>query len=274
MSDGTRNAWQRFWAAGGWWRPFLLGAVYLAIYLGIGQLTGQLFAGSIDTANPTGPAPSILLGVMLPILLGGILLLLFVRSLGWTRAVFGPQPVHGSGWMWIAVVIVVIPILLRLIATDWSANSVPVLWSLLALGLCVGFTEELITRGAAVTMLRRGGASERTVMLVSSAVFGLLHAGNLLSGQDPLTVGVTVVYAFGFGAMMYLVLRVTGRLIWPMLLHAATDPTTILAVGGIDAHGSVAGDSALLGIAGVFNFVYIAFAIVAIFLVKGRSPQE
>lgn len=274
MSDGTRNAWQRFWEAGGWWRPFLLGVVYLAIYLGIGQLTGRVFAGAIDTANPTGSAPSILLGVMLPILLGGIALLIFVRSLGWTRAVFGPQSVRGAGWMWIAVLVVVIPILLRLLATDWSAYSAPVLWSLLALGLCVGFTEELLARGAVVTMLRRGGSSERTIMLVSSAVFSLLHAGNLFSGQDPLTVGVTVVYAFGFGAMMYLVLRVTGTLIWPMLLHTATDPTTILAVGGIDSHGSSTGDSALLGIAGIFNFVYIAFAIIAVFLVKGRAPRE
>ena len=37
-----------------------------------------------------------------------------------------------------------------------------------------------------------------------------------------------VVYTFWFGLCMYLALRVTGHLIWPILLHATTDPTLIL----------------------------------------------
>ncbi|WP_251857260.1 CPBP family intramembrane glutamic endopeptidase [Herbiconiux sp. L3-i23] len=199
-----------------------------------------------------------------------MLLLLFARSVGWTREVFGPQPVRGRAWMWIAVALVLIPVVMRLVATNWSAYSVAVVLSLLFLGLCVGFAEELLTRGLVVTMLRRGGYGERLVFVLSTLYFALLHSGNVFSGQSPVAVLVTVVYTFGFGGMMYLSLRLTGRLIWPILLHAATDPTTILATGGIDAHGSSEGDGTLLSLAGTINIVYTVLALVAIFLIKNR----
>jgi len=76
---------------------------------------------------------------------------------------------------------------------------------------------------------------------------------------------------------MYLSLRITGRLVWAMLLHAATDPVTILAVGGIDAHGDSTGStSGLITVAGFFNWIYILLALVTIFLVKNhdRAKQE
>ena len=57
---------------------------------------------------------------------------------------------------------------------------------------------------------------------------------NLFSGQAVTTVAFTVFYTFGFGVLMYLTLRVTGFLVWAMLVHGLTDPTTILASGGID----------------------------------------
>lgn len=274
MVESTRNGWQRFWDKGGWWRPFLLAIAYLVVFNLVSLTTSTLFAGFIDVENPTGSASSVFFALVLPILLTGILLFLFVVSLGWTKEIFGRQPGRGSGWMWIAVVIVVIPILLRVFATDWSAYTIGTVLTTLLLGLCIGFAEELLSRGVAVDLLRRGGFGERAVMLLSSAVFALLHTTNLLTGQPPLTVGITVVYAFGFGVMMYLVLRVTGSIIWPMLLHAATDPTTILATGGVDTHGESAGAAGLIGIAGIFNYLYLVLAIVAIFLVKGKLAPE
>jgi membrane protease YdiL (CAAX protease family) len=174
--------------------------------------------------------------------------------------------------MWVAVVLIVIPIILRVAGTNWSAYSITLVLSALFMGLCVGFTEELATRGLVVTMLRKGGYGEKLVFVLSSAYFALLHAGNLISGMDPLVVGITVIYTFGFGAMMYLAMRVTGRLVWAMLLHAATDPTTFLASGGIDAQGDTGSTSSLISIAGLFNWVYILFAILAIFLIKNREP--
>jgi len=42
------------------------------------------------------------------------------------------------------------------------------------------------------------------------------------------------VYAFGFGVCIYLSMRVSGFLLVAIVLHGLTDPTTILATGGLD----------------------------------------
>ncbi|MFF2370131.1 type II CAAX prenyl endopeptidase Rce1 family protein [Agromyces sp. NPDC058110] len=264
------SAWKRFWNRGGWWRAVLITVVYAAVYELLGRLVGAVFGGLIDEQNLFGDPSSIFFGVALPIVLAAALLAVFVWSVGWWPGILGRQPIAGRPWMWLAVALVVIPIVIRLFATNWSAYSVAVVLTTLLLGLCIGFAEELITRGVGVNLLRKGGYSERVVMLLSSLLFGLLHSVNVLSGQPVLNVVVTVVYAFGFGAMMYLSMRVTGSLVYAMLLHAATDPTTILATGGIDAHGATSGSDGLLSVAALFNYAYILLALLAIFFVKGR----
>ncbi|WP_172592088.1 hypothetical protein [Subtercola boreus] len=42
------------------------------------------------------------------------------------------------------------------------------------------------------------------------------------------------------------------------LLHAAIDPTTILATGGVDTTTASAGPAGLISIAGIFNYLSIA----------------
>jgi uncharacterized protein len=272
--EDAASGWARFWNRGGWWRAVLVTVAYAAIYQGLGFVIGLIFGGFTDDENPLSNPLSVFFGIALPIILGGLVLIAFAASVGWlTPLLRGRQPVAGRPWMWVAVALVVIPIIMRLFAAEWSAYSATLVLSILFLGLCVGFTEELLTRGINVNLLRRGGHSERVVLVVSSALFAILHSTNVFSGQPPLSVAFTVLYTFGFGAMMYLSLRVTGRLVWAMLLHAATDPTTILATGGIDAHGEVGGSDALISAAGVFNVVYIFAALIAIFLVKGRAAS-
>lgn len=46
------------------------------------------------------------------------------RTPGWFGALFTRQPDSGRAWMWIAVALVAIPIVLRLFATQWHAWSV------------------------------------------------------------------------------------------------------------------------------------------------------
>lgn len=273
MSDPQHsNGWRRFWHRGTWWKALLLVVGYWLVYQLIGLGTSALFHDVIDAADPLSSPASIFFGVALPILLSGLLLIVLAASLGWARGLFRREPLPGRRWMWLAVLLVLIPIVLRLIGTRWSAYAVATVLAILALGLCVGFAEELLTRGFVVNILRSGGYGERAVLVLSASYFAIMHAGNALQGQPLSTVLGTVVYTFGFGALMYLSLRVTGRLVWAILLHAATDPTTILATGGIDAHNAAtAGTSGLIGVAGIFSFVYVAFALVAIFLVTNRT---
>ncbi|WP_336726112.1 CPBP family intramembrane glutamic endopeptidase [Cellulosimicrobium cellulans] len=265
-----RSGWQRFWDRGGWWRAFLFAVLYLAVYLGIGWLVGTTGLGPHRAEELLDSSGTVFFGLLLPILVMSLLLVAFLSTMRWRREVLGPQPIAGRPWMWVAVVLVLVPIVLHVAGTSWSSYDVTVILTVFALGLCIGFAEEVLTRGVAVTMLRRAGYGEKAVMVLSSLLFGFLHASNLVSGQNLLTVGTTVVFAFGFGTMMYLSMRVTGSIVPAILLHAATDPTTMLATGGVDTHGANAGSEALVAFAGTFNVVFVAMAVLAIFLVSGR----
>jgi len=264
------NAWRRFWNRGGWWKAVLLAVAYLAVYQGLGWIIQNIFGDLIDTDNLFGSPLTIFFALALPILIMALLLLAFIRSMGWQGEIFGRQRVRGRAWMWVAVALILIPTVVKLFAIKWSAYSVTVVLATLFFGLCVGLAEELLTRGVATNLLRRAGYTERVVFVLSSLLFGLLHSVNILSGQSAITVAITVVYTFGFGAMMYLSMLATGRIVWAILLHAATDPVTFLATGGLDAHGSTSGDAGLLAIGSIFNYVYILAALIAIIFVRGR----
>lgn len=272
LTTATRSGWQRFWDRGGWWKALLAAAVYLALYLGAGRVVQLLFGSHVNDANPLADATSIFIDITSALVLGAVVLLVFVASLRWLPELFGRQPVEGRAWMWIAPAIVLAAAVLRLLGTDFGHFGVDAVVMLCVTGLFIGFTEELLTRGIAVNLLRRGGYSERSVMLLSSLIFALLHSSNLLSGQSPATVALTMVFTFVFGVAMYLTLRVTGSLLWPILLHAITDPTTMLATGGIDA--STVHLDPLTTLAGRSIYLYAILALVTVFAVRGRVGEK
>ena len=176
--------------------------------------------------------------------------------------------------MWLAPVIVLTPVTLRVLGIDWGRDAVDVVALVLLTGLLVGFVEELLTRGIGVKMLRDGGHGEWAVAALSSLVFALLHSANLLNGQELTTVAFTIVYTFAFGVLMYLSLRVTGFLIGAMLLHGLTDPTTILAVGGVDELRTGAESNGLLDAAGLVTFPLILAGFVLLIFIRGRVPAR
>lgn len=270
--ESTSNWLGRFMERGGWWRAVAFTAVYLALYTGAGLLVGTLFKDQIGD-DLFRDATTLFLALTAPLLIGSGLLLATVAVLRWFPPLFGRQPVRGKSWMWIAPAVVVLAAVLRAAGTDYGQYSAGIVVLTYATGLLIGFAEEILARGIAIHMLRRAGYSELAVMLLSSVLFALMHATNLFSGQAIGTVLATMGFTFVFGVAMYLTLRVTGFLIWPMLLHAITDPSTFLAVGGIDEVGT--GDTnALIAFAGLSVVLYALLAILALFLVRGRAESK
>ncbi len=267
------DSWRRFWNKGGWWKALLLAAVYYGLYQLAALLINLAFGHLVDKQNVFANGLSVFIGIGAPILVAGILLTLFALSLRWLKQLFGRQPIRGSWWMWIGVAIVVVFNILRFASVDYAGWNAGAVVAVLVTGLFIGFTEEILTRGFAVNLLRRGGYGERSVMLLSSLIFAALHSGNVFSGQNPIVVGFTVVYTFAFGIVMYVTLRVTGNLIWPMLLHASTDPSVILLAGGVDATGGNLHPGPLAGIAGLGNYAVIIFAVIPIIFVRGRVER-
>jgi len=266
------SGWTTFWEKGGWWRAVLVAVVYLALYLAAGQAVGALFGDQVDTDDLFATPQSVFFGLFVPLAVGAIVLIAFVSSLHWSPALFARQPLRGSWWMWIAPVLVVAAIVLRLLGIDYASYAGGVVLVTFAAGLLVGFVEEILTRGIAVKMLRDSGKSEWVVMVASSAIFALMHSTNLLSGQEVVTVGATVVFAFGFGICMYLTLRATGNLISPMLIPGLYAPTLFLATGGID-EAPTGTQSVFLTLAGPANILFILLAVVALIAVRGRVER-
>lgn len=256
--ERTGSPWKRFWERGGWWKAVLLVVVYYALY----QLGGLLFEPLMGGLEPGSPA-EVIVEIVLPIALGAVLLVAFALSVGWLRELFTAQPIRGRGWMWIAVAVVLAFNVLRFASLDYAAAGFDVVATWLLAGLFIGFAEEVLTRGYVVNLMRKAGHSEIATATVSAALFAAMHAGNALGGQGLFATAMQVLYTFGFGICMYLTLRVTGNLIWPILLHATTDLSIFL----LSTHPS---DGPLATIAGFGNIPVILFGIVAIIFIRGR----
>ena len=277
MSDvsatALRGRVRSFFDRGGFWRLVPLVVVYLAIYLGAGLLASKVFARQSEEELLT-TVGSVFVDVTFALIVGAVVLGVFLRGMGWTREVFGPQPIGGSRWMWIGPILVTIPIVLRVIGPDYGKYGIAVIVLTIVTGLLVGLVEEVLTRGIAVKMLRDAGHSERVVALVSSLVFAALHSVNLLSGQAVSTVGVTMAYTFGFGVCMYLTMRVTRSIIPAIVLHGLTDPFVLLSTGGIDEVGRNGTQNTLLTVAGSFSFIIIVAGLVLVWFVRGRVVER
>lgn len=262
-----------FWERGGWWKAVLVTAGYLAVYLGISQLVALTLGHLIEPGGPLASATNVLILLALPIGAGAVVIIVFLAAIGLLRPVFSRQPITGRPWMWIAVAVVAYPIVLRFIGIDYGSFAPGVVIVTLLTGLLIGIAEELVTRGAGVTLLRKGGYSERLVAVLSSVLFALMHLINAIGSGITITIVVLLVYTFFFGICMYLVMRVTGSIVWAILLHGLTDPTLFLATGGIDT--AVEGAQNIwLTIAGTGNWAVIAFGIVSLFLIRGRVGEE
>ncbi len=270
MADTSERS--GFWNRPATWKAFLLVAGYLVYYVAVSQLIGLLFGDEIDDDNVVANATSMFFALVLPIGLGAIGLLVFAARVGWLRDIFGPQPIRGSRWMWIAPVLVVAAIVGHVGGTDWSDWTAGEVVMMPVAGVCIGVAEELATRGLAVKMLRDAGRSERVVAVISSLLFALMHTINLISGMALGTVLVTVGYTFCFGMCMYLSMRVTGTIWAAIILHGLTDPTTFLSTGGIDEAVSNQG-AGWAAFASIATIAFMLFAVVAAFLVRGRVAE-
>lgn len=223
------NGWHRFWNAGGWWKALILAAAYYAIYELLGFLVGLAFPEGSPARGVEKGAMDVFIGTALPIILASIVLVLFALSIGWLKPLFARQTIRGRGWMWVAIAVVLVINVSSLLSTDVSKAGLPLVASWLFTGLFIGFAEEVLTRGFVVNLMRKAGHKEIAVGLMSAGVFAALHLGNLFTTDQGLaTTLLQVVYTFAFGICMYLALRLTGNLIWPILLHASTDPSVFL----------------------------------------------
>jgi membrane protease YdiL (CAAX protease family) len=107
------------------------------------------------------------------------------------------------------------------LAAGLRIESWPMFLFLTLMELVVGFSEELVFRGFILRALLPGGMTR--AVLVSSALFGLVHLGNIVYGASVAVTLFQVVGVFAFGVgMAAIVLR--GGAFWPaILIHALSN---------------------------------------------------
>ena len=89
--------------------------------------------------------------------------------------------------------------------------------------LCVGIFEEFAFRGCVFTMVlqnrRKSTKDIFWAIVISSAVFGVVHLMNIFVGASPVSVILQIGYSFLIGGMCSVVLMKTGSLWHCALLH-------------------------------------------------------
>jgi membrane protease YdiL (CAAX protease family) len=157
-----------------------------------------------------------------PLTIVGVLQMLVLWKVQQVKPVFIESERLGGWRIWVAPVA-----MLAITGGAATRGFVEAGWGyyagLLMTCMLVGMTEELTFRGTLVVWLREALYSEKTVLVASSALFGLFHLPNIFIGGDVREVLVQVVATAVLGMSFYALRRASGQL-WPcMLLHAGYD---------------------------------------------------
>lgn len=161
-------------------------------------------------------------GAVLDLAVGAVLLAITTWLLGWWKpALFERKRSHHKWPIFVPVLMLILAVV-NLFNTDWSQFDASFLLSLLALGIAVGFCEELMSRGLLLTAFR-SRLPEVWVWLLTSLLFGGMHLINAALGAPLMNTLGQVVLAAMTGTSFYIVRRVTGSLIWAMALHGIWD---------------------------------------------------
>jgi uncharacterized protein len=202
--------------------------VAIGVFVAYTALVALLWrVNKVDYDALASSRDSVVRGIVVPIGLGGVLLAVATTALGWWHPALFQDGRTGPSWVLVVPVLFGLVGLLGTLNIDVRSPQARIL-PVLALGvLLVGFAEELSTRGLVVVGGREAGWSEFTVVLVSCALFGLLHGINVFFGQSPRTTVMQIVSAAVVGAALYSTRMSTGTLVVCMLLHALWDFGTL-----------------------------------------------
>lgn len=159
---------------------------------------------------------------------GCVLLFAFFFWSRWDGIWRDPAPLAMTKLMWIAPVVFVAILLVRLALKLSHGVEIDLLLAVVAAGIGVGVAEELLFRGVILRALRTKGRSEARAMLWCSLWFGMMHASNVFVGSPAGIVALQVVMASLSGVTLYLLRRSRGWLLTGMIAHGMWDISTFL----------------------------------------------
>lgn len=202
---------------------WLLFAGYLAIFFATWTINGVDYTRIGESVETTK------LWYAIPTLAGCAFLVVCISLLGWWRTALFDRWRCGPAWVWILPAVMALIILNNFLRVpSGQLSGALLLWSLLG-AVGVGFGEEMATRGSLIVGLR-SRFSEGKVWLFSTLAFAALHVPNVIFGLPLSAVPVQVVLTFIMGSGLYVMRRISGTLILPMILHGLWDSSLFLNV--------------------------------------------
>ena len=168
-------------------------------------------------------------GAVIDLAVAAVLLAITTSLLGWWRPALFERTRSHHKWPIFVPVLMFVAAIINIVSTDWAKFDASFILALISLGILVGFCEELMARGLLLTAFR-SRLAEGWVWFLTSALFGLMHLVNAALGAPLAGTLAQVGLAFASGTAFYILRRVTGSLIWAMLLHGLWD-VSVFAVG-------------------------------------------
>jgi CAAX protease family protein len=222
---------------------------YLVVFYGVWIING------VEYDNISESADTIVRWIVAPLAAGAVYLVIVVSALGWWRPAMFEVEKATPRWLLVGPILMLLFAIVGLSTSDKSGVTMAMFWLALLGSLLVGFCEELATRGALIVGLR-GRLTEPRVWFISTLLFGLMHLPNWVFGAGP-AASLQVFLAFGGGSILYLTRRLTGSLVYAMLLHAIWDFASFL------------GEPAALVTA--FPFLVLVVGLVLVFILLRRE---
>ncbi len=207
-------------------------SVWLGLVLYLGYLTVFFITWSVngvDYMRIGESAQTTRLWYAYPTLLGCAFLVVAISFLGWWRLVLFDKSRSGPVWIWIFPVVMAAIIANNFLGMPSGKLTLElVLWSSLG-AVGVGLGEEMITRGSMVVGLR-SRFTEGKVWLFSTLLFSAMHVPNVYFGLPMANMPIQVILTFIMGSGLYVVRRMSGTLLLPIILHGLWDSSLFLTV--------------------------------------------
>jgi membrane protease YdiL (CAAX protease family) len=241
---------------------------YLIIVAGLQKLSGVAYTDVTQTSE------NMLKFIIFPVLIATIYITIFAIWSGWWKDLFKDKfKIQGHKWMYLLIVFAVIGTIGNIATGTISEKTTSfILYAAIATAL-VGYSEELMTRGLLLRGARGSGLSEVKVFLLTSLMFGLMHALNIINGQDLKTTMVQVLLTGLSGGIYYAIFRKTGLLWVTMFLHAAWDFALLTGTSELNQTSTASDAAGLLGIF-VYGSYIVLFASIHLFNVKNKKKTE
>lgn len=220
-----------------------------------------------DYTNLAG-AEVILQRLVLPEVLGAIFIVFAVSRLGWwPRVLQEEQRAHPHWTMWVFLLFALAFVLILLAGTGWSEIAI---WHIAMIAIAcslIGFNEEVLTRGVLIFAARGSMRHEVFVWLFSTALFGLMHVPNGFFGIGLTGSTTQAIFTFLLGSGLYLLRRVSGTILLPVMVHALWDFSTF-------THQVTNPGVPLLATLIQFLTYFIALVLVAVLLFRDRKSSS